>query len=329
MVTSDGSTLSLYVDGVLVNTTAGQFSTIPNPTLSIFDGAVGYVAYGASVLTPTRVLAHYNAGANAFFGEQTAGTTPYTGPGTGSRITRLLSYRPNTGMVLDTGLGYMGEQDIKANRCNKPCSTALRSKAASCFIDGQGRVNFRSRSRLFNPTPNVTLDFSQGAVSFGSNFREDTQNVLNDVTVTRNGGADNRFVNAASVNGPDGEYSNQVTLDIDTDANAMNMAGWMVAQGVAEQISATPLQVNLLQLAETNLPLVAQILQLRPFDVVQLVNCTWQGAPASTMTFMVQGGQWTLAADAASVSLTTTPLPPVVGTWDSTLWDSTAAVWAP
>jgi hypothetical protein len=98
----------------------------------------------------------------------------------------------------------------------------------------------------------------------------------------------------------------------------------MVANGTQANLTATPLVINLLHLS----PAQAQaVLQLKPLDCIQLTNCPVP-APATTQTFIVQGGTTSLAADAASVTLNVTPLPYPVGVWDSTTWDAAGVTWA-
>lgn len=297
-----------YFDGVGVAGGVANLGTVfylgtnPMDTLAApFTGGFSYLAGYASTLSAVRVLAHYNAGANAFSGERTD-----------ARIARLLSYRANAGSVLDTGLGYMGQQDIQGVSLQQALFDVAAVEGGVVFADGQGRINFRSRSRLYNPTPVVTLDCATGCVDWPSQWREDTQNVINDMTVTRNGGADSRAVNAASISGFDGEFSNTLTLDIDTDSNALAMAQWIVACGIQPQITVTPLQVDLLHAPS---PVALAVLQLDPLDCIQVVNCP-AFLPASTMTFIVQGGDLSIGVDAAVAALNTSVLAPPVVTAD-------------
>jgi hypothetical protein len=161
-------------------------------------------------------------------------------------------------------------------------------------------------------------------VEFGSNWREDTQNVLNDATVANTTtGSEERYYDASSITA-DGEFSTSLSLPLNSDSDALNMAGWLVANGTQQQLTATPLIVNLLHLTAAQ---AQAVLQLQPLDCLQLTNCPTP-APASTMTFIVQGGTTSLAADAASVTLNLTPLPYPVGVWDSTVWDAAGVTWA-
>jgi len=331
--TISGTSLKLYIDGAQVGT--GTLSgTLPGPTarpVSLgmrngggrldfpFTGAFAYFTTYTTALSATRILSHYNAGMTGWQGESTD-----------ARITRLLSYRPNYGSVLDTGLGTMGMQDIQGRSLTDCLLEVGQVEGGVVFVDGLGRVNFRSRSRLFNPSVTATLDCSAGDVSFGGNFRTDTQNVLNDVTVSGSSGAAQRYYDATSIS-LDGEFSTSISLPIQTDAAALDMAGWMVANGIQEQITIDSLTVNLMTCSAAT---AAAVVALQPMDVIKVTNIDVNAtrAPATTMTFFVQGGQLSLAMDAMSATLNLTPAPSgssgvTTSVWDSSNWDS-SAVWA-
>ena len=312
-IAANNTTAKVYMDGALLlsgSSAAFTRGTVPSTSLGaaaatyigptsvgeVYSGSYAFMAVYSADIGATRVLAHYNAGANAFTGERCD-----------TRITRLLSYRPNTGSVTETGYGYMGTQDIQGRSLTDCLLEVGQVEGGAVFVDGLGRVNFRSRSRLFNPAVTVTLDCLTGCVDFGSNWREDTQNVLNDVTVSRNGGADQRYYDATSIT-KDGEYSTTVTLAVDTDANALSTAGWMVSNGTPSQSVCSPILVDLLHCPAAT---ALAVLQLKPLDCVQIVNAPVP-APAATMTFIVQGGSLSLAVDAQQASLNVTALPPTV-----------------
>ena len=306
---------TLGIPGPHTPITCGMFQLQRGSVQYPFSGSIAYLATYDFYLSFDRIVAHYQAGSAAFSGVDT----------TDQRITRLLSYRPGPGTVLDTGLSTMGAQDITGRTLQDCLFETGQVEDGVVFVDGLGQINFRSRSRLFNPTPTVTFDMSVGGVEFGSNWREDTQNVLNDVTITNNTtGSAQRFFDADSITA-DGEYSTSLSLPVYLDADALNLAGWMVANGTQPQLTATPLIVNLLHIT----PAQAQaVLQLAPLDCIELTNCPTP-APSSTMTFIVQGGTTSLASDAASVTLNLTPLPYPVGVWDTTDWDAAGVTWAP
>jgi len=218
----------------------------------------------------------------------------------------------------------MGLQTIEGRTLQDCLLEVGQVEAGAVFVDGFGQVNLRSRSRLFNPTPTVTLDMSAGGVNFGSNWREDTQGVLNDATVSNSTtGSDVRVTDAASI-ALDGEYATRLQLPLASDLDAQNRAGWLVVNGTQQQITATPLIIDLLHITAAQ---AQAVLSLKTLDCIRITNCP-APAPSSTQTFIVQGGTTSLAADAATVTLNLTPLPYPVAVWDSSNWDAAGVTWA-
>jgi hypothetical protein len=296
--------MAAYVDGVMVAT--ASFASAPDSTpmnmgfgpgfTAPFIGGVAYWAMYSHVVSNLRINAHYHAGADAFVGERSD-----------LRIARLLSYRPNYGMVLDTGTVTMGIQEIQGRSLTDCLLEVGQAEAGAVFVDGLGRVNFRARSRLTSPTTTVTLNCLAGDVMVGGTFRDDTQNVLNDVTVSTPLGSDQRYYDASSIN-LDGEFSTSVSVPLQTDAQALALATWMVQNGVQENLTFDSLTVNLLTCSAAT---AAAVLALKPLDIVQVTNIDVNAtrAPSTTMSFVVQGGTLTLGMDAMTATLNVTPMP--------------------
>lgn len=316
--TFDGTFVYLYVDGRYVGSsaaallafrgdvTAGMWSA-PNATAQPFTGAFGYVAVYDHALTAFRVLQHYNAGQNAFtevggFGAETADL----------RIARLLSYRTNLGSSLDLGDMVLGPALTDGETLQAAVLDAGRADGGVVFADGQGQVVFRARVVNYDPTPQLTLDASQGGVSYPTGVRDDIQFMLNDVTVSRPDGADQRVVDQPSID-RDGEVATSVTLNVDSDWDALQLAGWMVAQGRQEWVGVPSLTVDLMH-AGTAVTLA--ICQLQPLDMITVTNLP---APLpSSLTLQVQGVSFSLAVDAQTVTLFCSPAAPLVLRADAT-----------
>lgn len=266
-----------------------------------FTGAFAYIAVYPEALNAGRVLAHFNAGNNGFAGIDT----------TSQRIGRLASYRANTGVGTAACLGVMGEQDIASESLAQAYLDCGDVEGTMVYVDGFGSIQILSRLALFNPAFDLTLDCALQQVDIPTTFRDDNQNFRNDITVSRPGGADQRFVDQASVD-QDGQAQDTVTIPIDTDANALYTAQWLVGLGTQEQVGSPALSVNLL--TEPSSPLVLAALQIGPLDSINVINLP----PAASSTFgpLVQGGSWTIGVEDFELSWYTTPLPPPVLTSD-------------
>jgi len=298
------TTMTAYVDGTAVATAVlGSAATSTHMNMGFgpgftapFVGGIAYWAMYDTVVSGSRITQHYHAGADAFVGEASD-----------ARITRLLSYRPNYGSVLDTGTVTMGVQDIQGRSLTDCLLEVGQTEAGAVFVDGLGQVNFRARSRLVSPAVTCTLNCLAGDVMVGGNFRDDTQNVLNDVTVSTPSGSDQRYFDAASITA-DGEFSTSLSVPLETDAQALALATWMVTQGTPENLTFDTLTVNLLTCPAAT---AEAVLQLAPLDIVEVTNIDVNAtrAPATTMTFTVQGGTLSLAMDAMTAVLNVTPAP--------------------
>lgn len=333
-VGADLKTVTLYIDGKSAGSAvAGSAMGAPvaagsvmnlgmsmygstAPPSEAFTGGYAFVAFYNSTLSPARVLAHYNAGANAFSGERTD-----------THAARILAYRPNLGSNLDTGAGNVGTGDIGGQTQQQALLDTGDAEGGVIYADGQGRLVLRARSRLFNPAPVVTLNYALGQVGLGTTYVDSIENSRNDVTVTRINGADQRVYNQTHIN-TYGEFTDSRTLNVDTDQAALNMAGWLVAQGTLEQLAIPSLTCDLLAMTKNGYSgVVSSVLVLAPMDLVQLTNLESK-APASSMNLMIQGGSFTRTSDEWSVQFNTSRAPVAVSIWDGSSWDANPPVWA-
>jgi hypothetical protein len=333
---TDHKTLTLYVDGIpaAFPTVAGSpLTSLPvNPILvaagTVFspsppvrefaEGGFAYLAYYGSCLSAGRIATHHQAGTVGFAGERTD-----------QHLTRILSYRTNSGLgSFDTGLTRVGSQDIDGETFQQALFDCSEAEVGLVYINGLGEPEFRSRSRRFNPPVALTLDASLSQVDVSTEFKDDMQYVENDVTVTRPGGAAQRVTNPASISTV-GVQSASYTLNIDTDQNALNTAQFLCAVGSQEQLSAPVVEIDLLTEPSTSVTLGA--LQLKPFDVIQIINAP-TGAPSpSVLSYPMQGWNFSVAISEMRAQFYTTPNWPKVATWDSGAsypWDGVTSLWA-
>lgn len=309
-VDASGTSATLYIDGVSqVVATAGSDILWSNPGLPIslgvatnynttslpLNGAVALHAQYDTALTGGRVAAHYTAGATAFAGE-----------GTGARVSRLLSYRPNTGSVIDTGSGTIGVQDTAGVTLAAALLDVATAEGGYLYVDGQGRVVFLQRSHLYDPTASLTLDSSQDQVDASLRFRKDTQNVVNDVTYSRPAGAAQRVTDATSV-AKYGPRTKNDTLLVNSDRDALDAAGWRVANGKTSKTRTPEVDVDLL--SEPSNTQLAAVLNAAPWTVAQITNLPAATAPTTTLQQLVEGGQETIDIGAWDIGFYTAPLP--------------------
>jgi hypothetical protein len=303
MASYDGTTLTLMVDTV-AQTTPLAAGAIPVPVGTGFyagnsptfnaglDGALMLVALYTSVLSQTRYLVHHNAGLSNLSGETTA-----------QRMTRLASYRAGySSQVLDTALATVGMDTLAAETLQAAYLAVGDSEGGVVFVDGSGSLDMRSRSRLFNPATALTLDASLEQITTDVTFVLSRQTVLNDVTITRTGGADQRYFDATSV-AARGTYATSVALNLGSDLQALFEATWRVANNLQPRVSSPTVTIDLL--TEPSTAVVAAALSLLPLDRVTLVNLP---STAPGIDGVVGGWTETLAVDQWTLQLNLTPV---------------------
>lgn len=310
----DGKTSHIYLDGALSATAAAgsaiayaasaapitlgvQHSAIGSAVSQPFSGLLAFFGVYPTALSATRVAAHYNAVSTLLAGESTS-----------ARWARLLTYRPNIGGTTTGTVGTVGAADT-AGQSLGDALTEVAVAEGGVIDTSRGSLNLIGRTYQRNPAPVLTLDAALGQVDIPTTWRDDPQGFVNDVTVSRPNGATQRQFNAASITA-DGSSQTSVTANVNSDRDAADMAGWMVAVGTQEAITSPTLTVNLYARASSALTLA--VCALKTYDTVKLINLP-ATAPASTMTLQVQGGQVTVGAKDCTVQLFTTATPPGVG----------------
>ena len=307
--TGFGGTAKMYFDGALIGTDSGVLDLLAaltslelgmdsrsQPSVFVgnpFTGSYAFLGVYPTVLSGTRVLAHYNAGANAFAGELTS-----------DHLARLLSYRTNLGSVLDTGRSEVGSVDITGTSLQAAIVDCVNAEQSNAYIDGQGQLVFKSLDHLYNPAVALTLDASSSQVNGPTAFVDDLQYVVNDVTVTTPTGAAQRVFDQTSIDAI-GDIPQQLDLNLVSDAAGLSMAGWILANGVQEQTSSPQVDVDLA--TEDDDTVALAVLQTAPLDVIELDNLP-SAAPASTLSYVMQGWSYQIGSGLFDVSFYTTPV---------------------
>lgn len=157
-------------------------------------------------------------------------------------------------------------------------------------------IGYRTYASLCAQSPAVTLDYSQATLGGGDSGVEptyDDQYIRNDMTVTRGstgGGSsaqgsayqltlsDGSPMSTGSPPGGVGDYSDSITVNVETDAMAADVAGWMVHVGTIDEARWPAIPVNLARAIIQSSGLYYVLLDLDVGDYVSIVN------PPSWMT---------------------------------------------
>jgi hypothetical protein len=298
-------TVRLYVDGVQVQTgtfSRGQLGGFSQLVIGGFhvgnahapySGTLSHVAYHPTALSAARESTIWQAGATGLAGERTD-----------QRIARVADWigLPVGDRALDAGDKTMGPQSTAGKQPLEVMREAARVEQGILFISPDGKLSFHRLARRYNlTTPALTLDCAQeGHVSVGLVMPGDDFGLVNDMRVSRPGGAEQRALNQDSIN-EYGLYRDSLEIPAATDNDARSVAQRRVSSYGTPRVRIPNLTVHLSKLHTVNPSLVTAILNLRISSLVRLVNLPTQ-APGTTVDAFVEGwrevidpaGGWTI-----------------------------------
>jgi hypothetical protein len=229
--------MTVYVDGTVDATSspgtaavAGspQFAAIGSPTFAYSPvgaqnyGTVAQVAVYNSLVSSSRILAHYQIGAPV-------GVEP-----SGTRVNRVAS----TWMGLPVGTIDTGKSNVQAATTSLTATNTLsylqqveQSEGGLLYIDNAGHVWFKSRDSVYTNTTNQAT-FGDGGgpeipFQLGPQIAVDTQDVYGQIVLTRNNGNPQTVV--ANTGFGIKTYQQSGLLNT-TDTEILGYAQWLATQ---------------------------------------------------------------------------------------------------
>ena len=313
-LTCNGTTIRAYYQGAEVGTAAvsgtpflpttyvtlgatAPPSAYATAAQHIYEGQMAHVAVYSAALSADRILQHYNAG---------KGTGSFYGESSADRFTRLcrLSGLPATAYATDaTATTPVGAQNLGGVGMLDAIKQVTDSERGAVYLSGAGVLTYKSATTLATQAVGATLANTdiEGDLSLVLN----DQNVVNDVTVTRVGGATQRRADTGSQ--ATMGVTNATTVDtiLTSDAEAAALADLLLSQGTAVQPRTGNLTVDLVTRAAT-----VDSAALLALDTGARVRVT--GLPASfptdTIDLSVDGVAGSINAQEAKVTLTVHPV---------------------
>ncbi|MGV9535018.1 carbohydrate binding domain-containing protein [Streptosporangium sandarakinum] len=269
---------------------AGGFKDPDGSGSNLFDGVISHVWFKRTATMPDWSNA-WSAGSGLT--ESTAARF--------ARLCRLLN-------ITGTTLGSSSRQiDPQAAGGRAPIE-ALRDVAGveAGLVYGSRSaeaVVFETRAWRYNKAPSVTL--TSADVWDDLAWSDDDQPLLNDCTNRRDGGADQRVTNAASI-AEYGTYDGGSSQPWASDDDALADAQWRVYRG-----ADPPPRITRVTLAASTLASYATVLGLDLSDVVRLTSLP-SPSPVSTMDLHVEGYDETISLVLHTITLNTSPSTPAV-----------------
>lgn len=336
-VAASGLSFNFYLDGVLV----GSNTTVPGvpiPTTattavvkvggngsigyahSLFSGSVAGVAFYPNLLGASRIAAH------------AALTNGYFGDTTGQRIARYLTWAglSSSQYQLDAGAELVGAAHQTAGKsvltlCQDMAVTEGGGSAFYANAAGMARFvdrNFRTLGTTGpaptgadNP-PAVILDATLDLDASKFSPAYDDLTLINDSTVTRQGGLAQRFVQAQSVT-TYGRVVDQATTFAETDAAAALLAQQRATSYAIPGYRIPQLAVDVLTAQTPGLAAALPVLDIGAR--VRVASLASQ--PRTQIDSFVEGVTVTLSTQVFDVMLDASPADtPARFAWDSPAW---------
>ncbi|MEU4091991.1 carbohydrate binding domain-containing protein [Streptomyces sp. NPDC026673] len=289
------------VSGTISGRTVGRITGVTLGGSNSGDTAVGHLAMATST-------AAYDATGPAM--------VAWDGEGASDRIARLAREEDVPLAVTDYEWGtstLLGPQRIATfvDLVQDAADADLGMISEDTTGDG---LAYRARSTLYNQRPALTLNYAAGEVAPPLEPLDDDAAILNDVTVSRDGGSSARAVADQGPMTPDliGTYAGSYTVNAFDDDQLPDMASWRVWQGTYDGARYPTIRVDLADDPQ----LIEQAKRVRVGDRIIVRNPPpWM--PPDAIDQIVQGWTATLSPRGWTVDYNTTPATPyTVGTWD-------------
>ncbi|MGP3917691.1 hypothetical protein [Nonomuraea sp. 10N515B] len=177
-------------------------------------------------------------------------------------------------------------------------------------------LGYRTRTSLYNQTASLALDYEQHELAESPSPVDDDRAIVNDVTVTRQGGSSARAVQetgALSVLAPPngvGRYPSEVTVNVEYDLDLFEQAGWRLHLGTTDEARYPQLVLNLANSAFSgDATLTQNARELEVGDRVTVANPpAW--LPPETISLLVQGYSEELGNYEQTITLNCSPESP-------------------
>jgi len=293
------STVTLTLDGAVVGTgtftgTTGllyQLRIGGGEGGGLFGGSISHVL-GWSTPPSTATLADYWA----------ASSTGFTGERSDQRIARILGWVgiPSGWLSLDVGSVAVGHVDPTGKKPLELVQDMAKAEGGPLFMDATGLVRLHARNRVTAPVA-ATLSTTADCVGPDLAMTQDLNRVVNDVTVSRPGGASVRVTDPESIVAY-GLAGESLEIAVATDSILYDVASWRLALRSTPQLRTPQIVLDAL----TDAAHALQILSLEVSSRVTVSGLPGQ-APTSTLDLTVQGYTEKISTDEWTVTANTTP----------------------
>lgn len=299
--------LRLRVDGV-ANTSIA--ATVAFPVFDIL--AIGGAATGGKLFTGT--ISHVAAFASfvslaRLLEQRLSQTTGFAGERTDQRISRVATWvgLPASRLTLDVGNSTVDHIDSTGLSPLDYLHKVEAVEAGVLFAGADGQLVLHNRARQYTPR---AADLSVPSSVLGEDTRlvKNLQQVSNDVTGSRPGGATVRMVDATS-QAAYGQLKTTLDLPTTTDASLADAVAWRLNSAKAPLTRFTAMLLD----ASTDATYSPQVRTAAVIGARVNVTALPAQAPAVQMTQQIQGYTETITDSSWSLSVNATPFDHLAG----------------
>jgi len=188
---------------------------------------------------------------------------------------------------IDTGDSTLQADPGTSRNALEALKTVEDSEFGGILIDAEGRVDFVSRNNLITIPATASYTFSDDGTNISYTnavVAFDDTNLINDVTITRQGGTAQNVFDQPSIDKFFLHSGTRSGILVQTDAEALNQAKGILATRKDPEVRVDSIQLNLYDDANPNKPLAGVDIEL--LDGV-LVTKTMPGATSVTQPSLV------------------------------------------
>lgn len=271
----------LYIDGVSVKTgTMSGYKWLGTSLFRLYY--TRYVNQTVMNIAHLTVWSENNPAVIPLASDITAAAKGYAGETAGVRMLRIAG----VGAIPFTVVGDPADTTVMGPQFSESKLTQLRdAESTDRGILAEPRdqlaLTYRTRASMYAQTPKLTLDMSAGQVSVPFEPTDDDTYIRNDVTAVRREGDSYRVVQTAgklSISDPPngvGRYKDEVTVNVQTDAQLPGFASWLMNAGTLDQARYPSITVDLAKNSIVDAGLEAAILALDYGDRILLTNASF------------------------------------------------------
>jgi hypothetical protein len=300
-LTSDGTTARLWLDGVQIASSAvavadtSLYRSVGGNPLSLTAGLTGTISHVGiwPTLAGADVLAIYQAGAAI--------------ESSTSRITRLAGYAGIPVGTLDASLTTVGPQSTSGKSAWDAIQEVVDAEFGLAFIDGSGSLVFHNRNRVASKSvPDLTLDRQWVTPDVAPVV--DDQQLINYSEVTASGTGATQLVrdtisedgDGTATHPAHGRYPDSRTYLVQTDAEALDRANWIISNFGQPSPRYGTLTINLYGMTQAQAATVMNALDMSCWLRVTSMNS--QNPGGTTADVVIQG--WNVQVTAESWAIT-------------------------